>query len=80
MRKTMRSKKERTLRVDFIDNGQGLPQYIGLIQHHFEKSRPVVASKKEATLNAPLDLLNMVIAEGLLSELESIEVVYRKRE
>lgn len=55
-----------------------LPAFIGLFHRHFQKSMPTVASDREATVTAPVDLLDLMMPESLLKDVESVEVHYKK--
>jgi hypothetical protein len=72
----LRSKATKTVDVSkLIGIGTPLPPFLGLIHRHFEKARPAVNGKK-ATLNAPVDLIDMIVPEDMLKDIESIEIVY----
>lgn len=58
--------------------GSEYPGFMPLLHRHFEKAKPTVASAKEATIIAPVDLLNLLVPPVLLDEIEAIEIHYKK--
>lgn len=63
--------------IKVIGNGE-LPGFIPLVHRHFQKAKPFVASATSATVIASTDLLDLIVPEKLLSQIESVEVVYEK--
>lgn len=75
---SVRSHRPKIIEVSAIRGKGAIPAFLPLFQRHFEKSNPTVASTKEATVIAPLDLLSMIAPADLIKSIESIEVTYRR--
>lgn len=73
-----RSKTIHVIPVEKLKDVGSMPAFLELCHRHFQKSRPSIKSDVEATLVAPLDLLDLIVPEKLLSPIESLEIVYRK--
>jgi hypothetical protein len=73
----LRAKRPYTIDISKI-RGSELPAFLGLIHRHFEKAKPVVASVKTATVNASVDLLDMVVPPDILATIDSVEIHYDK--
>lgn len=76
-------KKSDPIEVAVIRGKAAIPVYVSLFHKYFEKSNPTVASKKRATLVAPLDQLDMLMTGGptnLISSIESIEIHYERED
>lgn len=62
-----------------VPQGRALPSFIPLIHRHFEKEMP---EGKDFGVSvgfvAPVDLLSLSLPPELVSEVESVEVVYGK--
>jgi len=80
--------KPREIRVDKM-MGAGLtnstlPSYLDVGQRHFEKEKPIgfgeygVEDRRSFTL--PVDLLALTLPTELVEGIESVEMVYRKKD
>lgn len=73
----MRSNKPRTIEISAVRERAELPAYLGLFHRHFEKAIPTVATP-EATVNAPVDQLGLLLPPDLIEGIEEISITYRK--
>lgn len=73
----MRSSNPRTVEVYKTVSAGCMPPMLGLFHRHFQKSLPTTG-EKEATIVAPVDLLDLLVPPEILNGIESIEIVYKK--
>lgn len=78
-REEMRSKAPQVIQINKVRDRGPLPPFVGLLHRHFQKALPALASNKQAVLNAPIDLLDMIVPDDMLDSIESIEVHYEVR-
>ncbi len=70
----------RTIEVQKVRSAGEMPIFLGVIQRHYEKSKPAVADPaKPTTLVAPLEMLDFLCPQTLIEGIEAIEITYHKR-
>jgi hypothetical protein len=74
------AQKPLTIEVEKVRNNGELPPFLGVLQRHFEKAKPVTgpAPKQATHLTAPLEMLDFLVPAILIGSLESVEIVYQK--
>jgi hypothetical protein len=73
----MKKPKVYEINVTKVEGVGALPPFLGVCVRHFQKSKPLVTSEKEATLVAPLDLLGMILPTVMMDPIDSLEIVFR---
>jgi hypothetical protein len=70
-------KKVPTIEITKV-KGQGeMPPFLGVCHRHFEKAMPA-CGVTQATLTAPLEMLEFLIPAALVNAIESVEILYKK--
>jgi hypothetical protein len=75
----LRSKKTPVIEIQKVRTTGEMPLFLGVLQRHWEKSKPAIADPKKATLVAPIEMLDFLVPQALLANFESVEILYEKK-
>lgn len=77
---TMKLENKKEIDISKYRYGQPVPAYISFAHRHLEKEVPgCVSTKDEQRFLIPVDLLGLTLPAELVAEIESVELVYRRK-